>query len=55
MKTENTNKEARLEFFSSLYENAKNNYSDSLELYQRHMNQYRGSLDIDGSPEALLI
>jgi len=51
VKTENTNKEARLEFFSSLYENAKNNYSDSLELYQRHMNQYRGSLDIDGSPE----
>lgn len=51
MKIENTNKEAKLEFFSSLYENAKNNYSDSLELYERHMNQYRGSLEIDGSPE----
>ena len=51
MKIENTNKEAKLEFFSSLYENAKNNYSDSLELYERHMKQYRGSLEIDGSPE----
>ena len=51
MKTENTNKEARLGFFSSLYENAKNCYSDDLALYERHMKQYRGSDDIDGSGE----
>ena len=52
MRTENKTKEARLEFFSSLYENAKNSYSDAIELYERHMKQYRGSLEIDGSSEA---
>ena len=51
MKTENTNKQARLNFFSSLYQNAKNSYSDDLALYERHMKQYRGSDDIDGSGE----
>lgn len=51
MKTVNTNKEARLEFFASLYENAKNNNSDAIDLYERHMKQYRGSEDIDGSQE----
>ena len=51
MKTENMNKEMRLNFFSSLYENAKNIYSDNLALYERHMKQYRGSDDIDGSSE----
>ena len=51
MKTENTNKEARLSFFSSLYENAKNSYSDEIALYERYMKQYRGSDDIDGSGE----
>lgn len=51
MKTENTTKEARLDFFSSLYENAKNCYSDSIRDYERHMSQYRGSTGIDGSSE----
>ena len=51
MKTENVNKEARLEFFASLYENAKNNYSEAVETYEKHMKQYRGSEDIDGSNE----
>ena len=51
MKTETTSKRARLDFFAELYENAKNNYSDSLELYERHMKQYRGSPEIDGSSE----
>lgn len=51
MKTENTNKEARLEFFASLYENAKNSNSEAVNLYERHMKQYRGSEDIDGSSE----
>ena len=49
MKTENTTKEEKLEFFSSLYENAKNSYSEQTELYERHMRQYRGSSDLDGS------
>ncbi len=51
MKTENTNKEARLEFFAALYENAKNSNSEAESLYERHMKQYRGSEDIDGSSE----
>ena len=51
MKTENTNKKARLEFFAELYENAKNANSESEALYERHMKQYRGSEDIDGSSE----
>ena len=51
MKTENTSKEARLFSFASLYEKAKNAYSDDLEAFSRHMEQYRGSADIDGSSE----
>ena len=51
MRTENTTKEARLEFFDSLYQNAKNSYSDDLTLYERHVKQYRGSQEIDGSHE----
>lgn len=51
MKTENTNQEARREFFASLYENAKNSNSEAVNLYERHMKQYRGSEDIDGSSE----
>lgn len=54
MKTEINQKEARLEFFSSLYENAKNSYSETLNLYERHMKQYRGGTDIDGSSEPAL-
>lgn len=54
MKTETTSKKARLEFFAELYENAKNNYSEALELYDRHMKQYRGSTEIDGSSESAL-
>ncbi len=51
MKTEKEIKEARLEYFSSLYENAKNHYSEKLEAYRRNMEQYRGSDQIDGSSE----
>lgn len=54
MKTEKTSKKARLDFFAELYENAKNNYSEALTLYDRHMKQYRGSLEIDGSSETAL-
>lgn len=51
MKTDNTTKEARLDYFASLYEKAKNAYSEECELFTRHMEQYRGSSDIDGSSE----
>ena len=51
MKTENTTKEARLDFFALLYENAKNNYSDAIEFYERNAKQYKGSSEIDGSNE----
>ncbi len=50
MKTEQ-NKELRREFFASLYEHAKNHYSEMLENYKRHMSQYRGSTDIDNSQQ----
>ena len=54
MKTENSSKEARLEFFRSLYENAKNYNSEAIESYSKNMNQYRGSYEIDGSSESAL-
>ena len=53
MKTTTLKKE-RLEFFTELYEHAKNSYSEALSLYERHMNQYRGSSEIDGSSERAL-
>ncbi len=46
--------EEKLEHFSSLYENAKNCYSETLSLYERHMKQYRGDAEIDGSREPAL-
>ena len=54
MRTEHKEKEARLSFFASLYENAKNSYSDSLELYDKYVKQYRGTDGIDGSEERAL-
>ena len=45
------NKEARLDFFRALYENAKNAYSDALDGFDRNMRQYRGSTEIDGGKE----
>ena len=51
MKTENTSKEARLDGFTSLYEKAKSAYSSDIDSFTRHMEQYRGSSDIDGSSE----
>ena len=52
MKTENSNKQARLEFFKALYEAAKLRYGEELDGFDRNMKQYRGSLEIDGSREA---
>ena len=51
MKIPEKQKEARLEFFSSLYQNAKEQYSDTLSLYEKHMKQYKGCEEIDGSNE----
>ena len=51
MKTENQSREARLEFFASLYEKAKNASSEAQERYARHMAQYKGDDSIDGSAE----
>ena len=51
MKTENLSKALRLEFFRELYENAKNCCKSLHEDFSRYMNQYRGSLEIDGSTE----
>ena len=51
MRTENSSKETRLEFFKELYENAKTNSSQFYENFERHMRQYRGSKEIDGSAE----
>ena len=52
MKTETTNKQARLDFFKSLYESAKSSYAEILDGFVRNMEQYRGSHEIDGSGEA---
>ena len=49
MKTENKKRAEKLEFFRTLYENAKNAYSDSILLFDKAMRQYRGSTEIDGS------
>ena len=54
MKINYEQKEAQLELFSSLYESAKNAYSETLALYERHMKQYRGDAEIDGSREPAL-
>ncbi len=54
MKTENISNEARLDFFTSLYKNAKSNYSDTRELLERHMKQYKGGNEIDGSSESAI-
>ena len=51
MRTETTTKQARLAFFKELYESAKISASSYFEELDRHMQQYRGSYDIDGSEE----
>ena len=48
MKTPNK-KEKRLAFFSELYEKAKSRHRETLSLLSRHMAQYRGSDELDGS------
>lgn len=44
-----TKKEKRLAFFSELYEKAKGRHRETLSLLSRHMAQYLGSDELDGS------
>ncbi len=49
--TQKENASQRLSYFTSLYEKSKNAAQSALALYDRHMRQYRGSAEIDGSTE----
>ncbi len=51
MKTETKQNNSRLGFFKELYENAKRVVDDYHSELDRHMQQYRGSDEIDGSRE----
>lgn len=44
-----TKKETRLGFFTELYEKAKGRHRETLSLLSRHMEQYLGSDELDGS------
>ncbi len=54
MKISNTNKEERLSFFKELYEASRKSHEETLAEFERHMAQYRGSDEIDGSQERAL-
>ncbi len=49
--TQHTQASQRLSYFTSLYEKSKNAAQNDLALYDRHMRQYRGSTEIDGSTQ----
>ena len=49
MKIPNSSARDKLEFFKELYEGARLAYSDQLDAFVRHMNQYRGSDELDGT------
>lgn len=51
MRTEKSSKSARLAFFRDLYEEAKSRYAPTLDKFERHMAQYRGSDELDGAYE----
>lgn len=42
---------ARTDYFRTLYENARDRFAESDALFLRHMQQYRGSDELDGSKE----
>ncbi len=54
MKTSNLSSSERLTLFGDLYEDAQRAYSDVLDSFDRHLAQYRGSDEIDGSSERAL-
>ncbi len=49
MKTEKSSSKERLAFFRDLYENAKGCYAPTLDAFERQMEQYKGSDELDGS------
>jgi hypothetical protein len=51
MRIEARTENERIDFFQGLYEDAKGQMSAYYEALDRHMAQYRGSKDIDGSDE----
>ena len=51
MITNKLSKKDKLRYFSELYLEAKNAYGDRLADFERNINQYKGSLDLDGSNE----
>ena len=51
MRTEKSSRSERLAYFSDLYENAKNCCAEAEEEFDKYLRQYRGSDEIDGSPE----
>ncbi len=54
MKIENKTQALRLDFFKNLYESARLSASDLHEDFDKHMRQYKGSTEIDGSDENAL-
>ena len=54
MKIENSTKELRLDFFSTLYERALTAAQETFSECERNMRQYMGDTAIDGSTEAAL-
>ena len=50
MNTE-TKRSARTDYFRTLYENARDRHAASDALFERHMQQYRGSDELDGAKE----
>lgn len=54
MKVQYKTEPERLQFFRELYEGARLAMRESDELFEKYMNQYRGSAQIDGSTEDAL-
>ncbi len=52
--TQNKTKSERLAYFSSLYQKSRNAAAEGRTLFDRHMRQYRGTTEIDGSTEKAL-
>ena len=54
MKIEYKNEAQRLEFFKDLFQCAESSYASRLDDFDRAMQQYKGSSEIDGSSEAAI-
>ena len=49
MKIPNSSSRDRLNYFRELYEGAREAYADTLDAFEQHMKQYRGSDELDGT------